>query len=50
MKVNVEHFQMHDLFTVCFYYASKILSTRYREPVQYIGSLDLLKVARIGRR
>jgi hypothetical protein len=36
---------MHDLFTVCFYYASEILCTRYREPVQYIGSLDLLKVA-----
>jgi hypothetical protein len=45
MKLKVEHFQMHDLFTVCFDYASEILPTRYREPVQYIWSLDLLKVA-----
>jgi hypothetical protein len=41
---------MHDLFTVCFDYASEILCTRYREPVQYIGSLDLLKVACTGLR
>jgi len=26
----------------CIYYANEIICTRYREPVQYIGSLDLL--------
>ena len=44
MKLKVEHFQVYDLVTVCFDYASEILRTRYREQVQYIGSLDLLKV------
>jgi hypothetical protein len=31
--------------TVCFDYTSEILRTWCREPVQYIWSLDLLKVA-----
>ena len=44
-EFKVEHFQVYDLVTVCFDYASEILRTRYREQVQYIGSLDLLKVA-----
>jgi hypothetical protein len=48
MKLKVEHFQVDDLVTVCFDYASEMLSTRYREPVQYIGWLDLLKVACTG--
>jgi hypothetical protein len=48
--VKIEQFQVYDLVTVCFYYASKILCTRYREPVQYIGWLDLLKVACTGLR
>ena len=43
MKLKVEHFHVYDLVTVCFEYASEILRTRYREPVQYIRSLDLLK-------
>jgi hypothetical protein len=42
MKLKVEHFIVNDLVTVCFDYANGILRTRYREPVQYIGSLDLL--------
>jgi len=50
MKLKVEHFIVYDLVTVCFDYASKILCTRHREPVQYIGSLELLKVACIGLR
>ena len=33
------------MVTVCFDYANEILRTRHREPVQYIASLDLLKVA-----
>ena len=48
MKLKAEHFQVYDLVTVCFDYASEILRTIYREPVQYIaiiGSLDLLKMA-----
>ena len=45
MKLKAEHFQVYDRVTVCFDYESKILHTRYREPVHYIGSLDLLKVA-----
>ena len=44
MKLKAEHFQVYDLVTVCFDYASEILHTRYRQPVQYIGSLDFLKV------
>ena len=43
MKLKAEHFQVYDQVTVWFDYASEILCTRYREPVQYIGSLDLLK-------
>jgi hypothetical protein len=50
MKLKATHFQVYDLVTVCFDYASEILCTRYREPVQYIGSLDLLKVASTGLR
>jgi len=50
MKLKVEHFLVYDLVTVCFDYANEILRTRYREPVQYIGSLDLLKVACTGLR
>ena len=50
IKLKVEHFQMHDLFTFCFDYESEILHTRYREPVKYIGTLDLLKVAYIRLR
>ena len=50
MKLKVEYFQVYDLVTVCFDYASEILRTRYREPMQYIGSLDLLKVACTGLR
>ena len=42
-KLKVEHFHAYDLVTVCFDYASEIQRTRYREPVQYIRSLDLLK-------
>jgi hypothetical protein len=42
MKLKVEHFIVYDLATVCFDYANEILRTRYREPVQCIGSLDLL--------
>ena len=42
MKFKVEHFIVYDLVTVCFDYANGILCNRYREPVQYIGSLDLL--------
>ena len=42
MKLKVKHFIVYDLVIVCFDYANKILHTRYREPVQYIGSLDLL--------
>jgi hypothetical protein len=51
MKLKAEHFQVYDLVTVCFDYASEILRTIYREPVQYIAiigsldSLDLLKMA-----
>jgi hypothetical protein len=48
MKFKVKHFQVYDLVTVCFDYGSEILRTRYREPVQYIGSLDLLKVVCTG--
>ena len=48
MKLKAAHFQVYDLVTVCFDYASEILCTRYREPVQYIGSLDLLKVVSTG--
>jgi hypothetical protein len=47
-KLKVEHFHIYDLVTVCFDYASKILRTRYWEPVQYIESLDLLKVECTG--
>jgi hypothetical protein len=43
MKLKVEHFLVYDLVTVCFDYANEILRRRYREPVQYIGSLYLLK-------
>jgi hypothetical protein len=50
MKLKVGHFHVDDLVTVCFDYASEILSTRYRESVQYIGSFDLLKVAYTGLR
>jgi hypothetical protein len=53
MKLKAEHFQVYDLVTVCFDYASEILRTKYREPVQYIaiiGWLDLLKMACIGLR
>jgi hypothetical protein len=53
MKLKAEHFQVYDLVTVCFDYASEVLRTKYREPVQYIaiiGSLDLLKMACIGLR
>ena len=49
MKLKVEHLLVYDLVTVCFDYANKILRTRYRERVQYIGSLDLLKVAGVYR-
>jgi len=45
MKLKVEHFLVYDLVTVCFDYANEILRRRYWGPVQYIGSLDLLKVA-----
>ena len=38
MKLKVKHFHVYDLITVCFDYASEILRTKYREPVQYIGS------------
>jgi hypothetical protein len=48
MKLKAEHFQVYDLVTVCFDYASEILRTIYRKPVQYIGLLDLLKVACTG--
>ena len=48
MKLKVKHFHFYNLVTVCFDYASEILCTRYREPVQYIGSLDLLKVECTG--
>ena len=41
MKLKVEHFHAYDLVSICFDKPSKILRTRYREPVQYIGSLDL---------
>lgn len=41
MKLKVGHFHIYDLVTVCFDYASEILRTRYGEPVQYIGLLDL---------
>ena len=50
MKLKAEHFQVYDLVTVCFDYASEILHTRYRQPVQYIGSLDFLKVVCTGLR
>jgi hypothetical protein len=52
MKLKAEHFQVYELVTVCFDYASEILHTRYREPVQYmyIGSLALLNVACTGLR
>ena len=50
MKLKVEHFQLYDLVTVCFDYASEILRTGYREPVQYIGLLDLLKMVCTGLR
>jgi len=50
MKLKVEHFHFYNLVTVCFDYASEILRTRYRQPVRYIGSLDLLKVACTGMR
>jgi hypothetical protein len=50
MKLKVEHFLVYDLVTVCFDYANDILRTRHWEPVQYIGSLDLLKVAFTGLR
>ena len=50
MKLKAEHFQVYELVTVCFDYASEILRTRYWEPVQYIGSLDLLKVVCTGLR
>jgi hypothetical protein len=33
MKLKVGHFHVEDLVTVCFDYASEILSTRYRESV-----------------
>ena len=33
IPLKVEHFQVYDLVTVCFDYASEILRTRYREPV-----------------
>ena len=42
MKLKVRHFPVYNLVTVCFDYASEILCTRYREPVQCIGLLDLL--------
>jgi hypothetical protein len=48
MTLKVQHFQVYDLVAVCFDYASEILCTIYREPVKYIGSLDLLKVACTG--
>jgi hypothetical protein len=35
MKLKIKHFHIYNLVTVCFDYASKILRTRYREPVQY---------------
>ena len=40
MKLKVEHFHFYNLVTVCFDYASEILRTRYREPVQYIGFVE----------
>jgi hypothetical protein len=43
MKLKVEPFHVYDLVTVSFDYASETLRARYREPVQYIRSLDLLK-------
>ena len=36
MKLKVEQFHFYNLVTVCFDYASEVLRTRYREPVQYI--------------
>jgi hypothetical protein len=33
MKLKVKHFHVYDLITVCFDYASEILCTKYREPV-----------------
>ena len=50
MKIKVEQLIVYDLVAVCFDYANKILRTRYREPEQYIGSLDLLKVVCTGLR
>jgi len=50
MKLKVEHFHVNELVTICFDYASEILHTGYREPVQYIGLLDLLKVVCTGLR
>ena len=41
MKLKVEHFHAYDLVSICFDYTSEILRTRYWEPAQYIGSLDL---------
>jgi hypothetical protein len=41
MKLKVEHFHAYDLVSICFDQPSEILRTIYREPVQYIGSLDL---------
>jgi hypothetical protein len=48
--LKVRLFLVYDLVTVCFDSANEILRTRYREPVQYIGSFDLMKVACIGLR
>jgi len=45
-EIKSRTFHFYDLVTVCFDYASEILRTRY--PVQYIGLLDLLKVACTG--
>jgi hypothetical protein len=42
MKLKAEHFQVYDLVTVCFDYASEILCTIYQEPVQYIAIIGSL--------
>jgi hypothetical protein len=47
MKLKVKHFQVYDLVTVCFDYGSEILRRRYREPVQYIGSIYVFNVKNV---